>query len=77
MTDPGAHWKLVKTWTDKLKGNIKDRSEYPTFPDGTMMGPFSRGGMDRDCGSVPEGQSRDIPMDRQAKAGEATELNGK
>jgi len=37
-------WELVKAWTDKLKGNIKDRSDYPTFPDGTMMGPFSRGG---------------------------------
>jgi len=37
-------WKVVNAWTDKLKGNIKARSDYPTFPDGKMLGPFQRGG---------------------------------
>jgi hypothetical protein len=58
-------WKLVQAWTGKLKGTIKSRSDYPTFPDGAMMGPFNRGGW-----TVPAEQYQ------QVLAGNMESVNG-
>lgn len=37
-------WRMLRGWTDKLKGTIKQRSDYPVHADGTMMAPYNRGG---------------------------------
>ncbi len=37
-------WRMLQGWTDKLKGAIAERSDYPVHSEGTMMAPYNRGG---------------------------------
>ena len=37
-------WTLLNAWTDKLKGINVASTDYPTYSDGTLLGPFNVGG---------------------------------
>lgn len=37
-------WDLVEAWTDKLKGKNIEPADFPTYPEGGLLGPFNRGG---------------------------------